>query len=118
MATATKGRLRRTQSAITLTGSKPKGRSVAAHPRKVLSKADKRTPEGRFAVRLQSLLDERGWSPVYFADCIGVDPPAVRRWLRADGLPGNIDLVKRIGKALDTPGHPFPDWRQVLPIDL
>jgi len=91
---------------------------VAPVPKKQLTAKEKRTPAGKFAVRLQLLLDERGWESADFARKLGVDPPAVRRWLRADGLPGSLELAIRIGKALDVPGHPFPDWRQAFPENL
>jgi hypothetical protein len=79
-------------------GSPIRSPTVAPQQRKKLTAAEKRTPEGRFALRLQQLLDERGWGATHFAGLVGVDP--------------------RIGKALDAPGHPFPDWRLVIPADL
>ena len=102
-----------------LEGSKPsRGTALAPQPKKKLTAQERRTPAGKFAVRLQRLLDERGLTGPDFARMIGVDPPAVRRWLRADGLPGTVELAIRIGKALNMPGHPFPDWREVLPSDV
>jgi hypothetical protein len=102
-----------------LEGSKPsKGSPLAPQPTKQLTAKERRTPAGKFAVHLQRLLDDRGLSGPVFARMIGVDPPAVRRWLRADGIPGTIEIAIRMGKALNMPGHPFPDWREVLPPNL
>lgn len=83
-------------------------------PRKQLTKRDLRKPKGRFAAHLQALLDARGLSTAAFAKSVGVGEPTVRKWLRAESVPETLDL-ERIGQALDLPGHPFPDYRMILP---
>lgn len=88
--------------------------TMTPKPRKQLSKRESRTFHGRFAARLQSLLEERGWTTADAAKRFGLGEPAVRYWLRAQSLPATGDL-ERIGKALDTPAHPFPDYRELLP---
>lgn len=88
--------------------------TMTPKPRKQLSKREARTFAGRFALRFKSLLDERGWSTAEAASRFGLGEPAVRYWLRAQSLPATGDL-ERIGKALDTPEHPFPDYRELLP---
>lgn len=92
---------------------KGKGR-MAARPRKKLTKRELAKPKGRFAAHIQALLDERGWDTNEAAWRFGVGEPTVRKWLRAESVPETLDL-QRIGKALDIPGYPFPDYRQVLP---
>ena len=91
--------------------------AVAPVDRKVLSAKEKRTPAGKFAVRLQALLDERGWTAPQLEELSGIAGPTLRRWLRAEGFP-KVAEMPRLGKALDTPAHPFPDWRMILPEDL
>ena len=95
----------------------PKGRPVAPVDRKVLSAKEKRTPAGKFAIRLQSLLDERGWTVPQLEERSGIAGPTLRRWLRAEGFPKVVEMP-RLGEALNTPSHPFPDWRMILPADL
>lgn len=90
---------------------------MAPVDRKRLSAAEKRTPAGKFAVHLQSLLDERGWSVSDLSERSGLENATLRRWLRAEGFP-KVELMPIVGKALDTPQHPFPDWRLILPSDL
>ena len=91
-----------------------KGPNVAARPRKQLTRKDLRSPKGRFAAHIEALLQERGMSTAALATAIGVGEPTVRKWLRAESVPETLDL-QRIGKALDTKAHPFPDYRMVLP---
>jgi transcriptional regulator with XRE-family HTH domain len=73
-----------------------------------------RKPKGRFAAHLKALLDQRGLTTQAFADAAGVGEPTVRKWLRAESVPETLDL-QRIGDALDTTKHPFPDYRMILP---
>lgn len=91
-----------------------KSRAAMPKARKQLSREERRTPKGRFAAHLQALLDERGLTTAGFAGAIGVGEPTVRKWLRADSVPETLDL-ERIGKALNTAKHPFPDYRHILP---
>lgn len=99
--------------------SSPKGTAVAPKERKKLTAAEKRTPEGRFAVQLESLMAERGVGSFELGRAIGVKEPTVRAWLRAESLPGDVKLVRRLGKYMHQPPRfPFPDWRQILPLDM
>jgi hypothetical protein len=88
---------------------------MAAQPRKRLTREQRATELGKFATHLQKLLDERDLSVTAFAEAIETDLPTVRRWLRAETMPGSLALLKRIGKALHSKEHPFPEWRFILP---
>lgn len=119
MATATKGRLPKAKRAVTLGGSKPSQESrMAPQNKKQLSKAEKQTAIGKFALHLQALLDERGWDSHKLAERISVGEPAVRRWLRAEAMPGDLKLLRELGEAMHTAKHPFADWRLILPKDV
>ena len=94
---------------------KRKRAKVAPRPQKKLTAADKRTDAGRFAVHLTALMAERGWDHNKLAERLGCTDAAVRRWLRAEVMPRYIEDFKALGRALDVPEHPFPDYRLVLP---
>lgn len=85
-----------------------------ARPRKHLSRDTQRTFRGRFAAHLQAMLDERGWMPHDLARRLKLRPPAIRKWLRADGGP-ELTLLERLAAALCTRQHPVKDYRDVLP---
>ena len=98
------------------TATKQTKGSMSPRPRKELSKAEKRTPWGRFALHLRALMDERGWDHQELASRMNgaATEAAVRKWLRAEGMPDYERLVA-LGEALDTREHPFPDYRMALP---
>lgn len=110
MGTLTKKRLKGT-----LVGSNSRSRPVSPQSRKKLTNQERATEAGKFAAHLQRLLSERGWTTHDLAERISVSEPAVRRWMRAEALPGSLSLFKEVGKALNTSEHPFPEWRLVLP---
>lgn len=89
---------------------------MSPRPLKTLSKAEQRTIYGRFAVQLRALMEERGWDHKQLAERLKgkAEEAAVRKWLRAEGMP-DIERLMALGKALDTPDHPFPDYRLALP---
>lgn len=85
-----------------------------ARPRKYLSHDEQKTFRGRFAMHLQAMLDARGWLPQDLARRLKLRPPAIRKWLRADGGP-ELTLLERLAAALCTREHPVADYRDVLP---
>jgi hypothetical protein len=95
--------------------SSPKATYVAPNNPKKLTAKERRTDKGRFAVHLAALLKERSWDAQDLADHIGLGVHAVRRWLRAEVMPSDLDMLQTIGRALDTTDHPMPDYRMVLP---
>jgi hypothetical protein len=99
--------------AVTVKASK-RGHAVGRAP-KQLSKSEQKTLEGQFALILTSLLAERGWDWNKAAKEFGVGEPAVRKWMRAESYPTNWERLRAMGKALNTPEFPFPDWRMLLP---
>jgi hypothetical protein len=103
-------------AASKIRGSK-KGPAVAPRPRKTLTKKDLNKPRGRFAAHLEALIKERGWDHLKFAKVSGFESATIRKWLRAEGFPNTADLEK-LGRALDVPSHPFPDYRMILPPNL
>lgn len=90
--------------------------TMASMPPKIkqLSAAEKRTDKGRFALKLRALLAERGWDHRELASRVDRGEASVRSWLRGDVIP-DFAAIKAVGEALDVPGHPFPDYRMVLP---
>ena len=88
---------------------------MAPRGQKKLTAAEKRTDEGRFATNLRALLAERGMDHREFAKHVNRTEAAVRSWLRGDVIPADYGTLKAIGRALDTPAHPFPDYRMILP---
>lgn len=90
---------------------------MAAKPRKTLTRKERKTPKGRFAVRIYDLLFERNWTPADLASRFGCGEPTVRKWLRAESVPETLDL-EALGKAFDTPEHPVDDYRLILPPPL
>lgn len=103
--------LRRRKPVATMAGDSPKGNRLSPRPQKQLTAAEKRTDEGRFAMKLRALLEERGIDRREFAKQVGRTDAAVRTWLRGEAIPGDYSTLKAIGRALDLPGHPFPDYR-------
>ena len=96
------------------TATKMAGSKAVPKPRKELSRAERNSLEGKFALILTALLAERGWSSATLAEKIGFGEPAVRRWLRAEVMP-TVEVLRLTGRALNTADHPFPDWRMLLP---
>lgn len=93
-----------------MTGTATKIKPTMGKKAKSLSAADRRTFKGRFAIRLAELMDARGLSATSLAALIDVDEPAIRKWLRADGLP-ELKQIEPLGKALG-----LKDYREVLPV--
>lgn len=104
-----------TRGAKVMVAKPSRNRPVAPQQRKKLTKAEKASEAGKFAAHLQRLLDERGWTTSDLADKLSIGEPAVRRWMRAEAIPGSLSLLQELGQALNTPSHPFTDWRLVLP---
>lgn len=94
-----------------------KGKTVAPNPRKKLTKAERKTPLGRFAAHLEGLLAERGWDSHKFSEVSGIAEPTIRKWLRGDGFPAVASLPE-LAEHLNTTEHPMPDYRMVLPPKL
>ena len=86
-----------------------KGADVAARERKKLTKAEQRTPKGRFAMHLAALMQQRAIDNKTLADRLGIGEATVRKWLRAESVPETLDL-EALGKALG-----LLDYRSVLP---
>jgi hypothetical protein len=82
---------------------------IVGKPKKVLKPSDLRTFKGRFAAHLFALMEQHGIDAVRVAKACGLKEPAVRRWLRADGLPA-LDHLETLGKLFN-----LPDYRDVLP---
>lgn len=87
---------------------------MAPRQQKQLTKREQRTPKGRFATHIAALMEERGFDHNDLAKRMDVGEATVRKWLRAESVPETLDL-EALGKALDTPEHPLPDYRMVLP---
>jgi hypothetical protein len=91
--------------------------------RKVLTKAESRTEQGRFALHLQGLLNACGWDSTDLADRLKrakvvAAEPAIRAWLRGDGMPKAKDLraIGRIFMSADVPSEVrLSDPRHILP---
>lgn len=90
---------------------------MAARPRKTLGKREQKTFKGRFAVHLQALLDDRGWTHHDLANRAGLKEPTLRKWLRGESVTDTLDL-EALASALNTPEHPIADYRMVLPPPL
>lgn len=90
---------------------------MAAKPRKKLTKAELRTPHGKFAAHFSMLLDERGWDSKKFSDLADIKEPTIRKWLRGESIPAVVDLPA-IYDAMSTREYPLADYRFVLPPTL
>jgi hypothetical protein len=93
--------------------SKP-GAAVAAKARKKLSKKERATVEGRFALHLRSLMDGKGWQvgdlhERLVAAGLAVTKPAIHKWLRGDSMPvaGDLEAIGIVFGLAD-PRHILP----------
>lgn len=100
-------RLRKAGRQNTLKDS-PKGKRVPRPP-KELSKEERSTFQGRFALHLQTLMDAAGKTKDDIAEATGLGEAAIRRWLRAEGAP-DLHNLEKIAAALN-----LDDYRELLP---
>lgn len=78
-------------------------------PRLPLTREQRKTPAGRFALHLDKLMQERGWSVREVAERSGFSESRIRSWLRAAYMPETPDL-QTLGESFD-----LDDYRFILP---
>lgn len=82
---------------------------------KTLNRQEKAKPKGRYATHFLALLAERGWTKEQFSDKSGIPDATIRKWLRAESMPSDVETLESIAAAFNTPQHPLTDYRLVLP---
>jgi transcriptional regulator with XRE-family HTH domain len=83
--------------------------AMSPRPRKELTKDDLKTFRGRFAAHLMALMESAGKTNTDIANATGLGEPAVRRWLRGEGVP-ELSVLESIADALGV-----ADYRELLP---